>query len=507
MDKYIFFTPPKNIDTRISELQKKPSQFWEEKGKSMALGIYKYVKTSVPAYKRFLGNSIKNDVQKIEQFTKIPPTSKGNYIKSFSFDTLFPNSMVTFNGTISSTSGTTGEPCYFPRSLEQDLQYAYTAEIILRTQFNVHKQKTLGLVCFGLGAWIGGIFTYKNFTSVAEKGNYPLTLLPIGPNMDLTLAAIENMGGHYDQVILMGYPPFVKDVLEKGKQKGIHWGNYNIKILMAAEGITEGFRKHIAAIAELRNPYADMCGIYGSVELGTMAYEGALSYLLRAELALHPKLQFQLFKENGRMPTLAQYHPYLSYFEEYNRELLCTGYGSSIPLLRYSFPDSGGVISFDEMVRAFKEYGIDILLLAQSQGITGTILKLPFVYVFERPNNTISYRGANIHADQLKDVLDRKKLERFVTGRFTIEKKESLLLKQKWVINIELKEFVEVKKLSRLRAEIAREAVKHLLNINSEFLDQYKSKRSGMTPVVKLFEYQSKTFFSRNGKQQWVSKN
>jgi phenylacetate-CoA ligase len=348
------------------------------------------------------------------------------------------------------------------------------------------------------------MFTYKNFVSLAEKNGMPLTLLPIGPNIASTISAIKDLGKGYDQILLMGYPPFIKEVLDRGGEEGINWGQYNMKLLMAAEGFTEGFRHHVARVAKLQNPYRDMCNIYGSVELGTMGYEGALSYFIREHIAKYPALETELLGERGRMPTIAQYHPYLSYFEEVEGEVLCSGYASAIPLLRYRFPDRGGVIGFDRMIETFKRHGIDLIKLARRAGIEGTILRLPFVYVFERPNNTITYRGANIYADQVKDVLDKATYKTLLTGRFTIEKKESKLLRQTWVINIELKE--GVKPAQTLNTSIAAGVLKHLLTINTEFADQYRSKKSGLTPTIRLHKFGAKKYFSRTGKQAWVMK-
>lgn len=494
MDKHnSFFTPPKNIKKRILELRKKPASHWEREGIEMKQQLAGFAKKNVPAYKKFTSGAEEKE----------PITSKDGYLKKFPYPALFPLGKLPTRGTIALTSGTTGKPFYFPRLPEHDAQYAYTAEILLRTQYSIENKKTLGLVCFGLGVWIGGIFTYKNFTDLAEKGDFPLTLLPIGPSIESTLATVKDIGDEYEQILLMGYPPFIKDVLDKGVEGGINWKTYNLKIMLAAEGVTEGFRKHITRTAKLRNPYSDISNIYGTVELGTMAYEGGICYLIRELIALHPSLQQDLLGEKGRMPTIAQYHPYLTHFEELNGELLGTGYGSAIPLVRYRFPDKGGVIGFSQMIAKFNQHGIDLLRLAKEKGLNESILHLPFVYVFERPNNTITFRGANIYADQIKDVIDRTHYAHLLTGRFSIEKNETRMLKQKWIIHLELMN--GVKPLKTDAAMISKDVVAHLLKINTEFLDQYHSKKAGIAPVIKLYSHADKRFFARKGKQSWVS--
>ncbi len=77
---------------------------------------------------------------------------------------------------ISATSGSTGEPFYFPRNQQHDLQHIYTLELILKNQFEIDQKSSLVIICFGLGIWIGGIINYKTFDFLSKK--YEITILP-----------------------------------------------------------------------------------------------------------------------------------------------------------------------------------------------------------------------------------------------------------------------------------------------------------------------------------------
>ena len=49
------------------------------------------------------------------------------------------------------------------------------------------------------------------------------------------------MAPQYDQIILCGYPPFMKDVVDEAKDNGVNWKDFNIKMIFAAEAFSEEF--------------------------------------------------------------------------------------------------------------------------------------------------------------------------------------------------------------------------------------------------------------------------
>lgn len=500
-----FFKKTYSADVELKNLKNKPASYFEKKGEEMVLRVFDFVYNNVPAYKEFLkslkieGKNIKN----IEDYKKLPVMDKNTYIRKYPFLDLIPNRDISQATIISATSGSTGEPFCFPRGAEQDAQYEYIAELFLKNSFEIDNKKTLGIIGFGLGIWIGGIFTYKVLNKISEKG-YDLTLMTIGPSIEMYLNALKKMGHNFDQVLIMGYPPFIKDVIDEAKDYGIDWKNYNIKILTAAEGYSEKFRDYISEKAFLKNPLKDTVNIYGTVEMGTMAHETPITNLIR-KIALEKKDIFRaIFPKANKIPTLAQYYPEIIHFEEVNGEVIASGYGSSIPLLRYRFPDMGGVIKFDEMISKLKVAGIDILSEAKKHGIENTILHLPFVYVYDRTDHAIILRGANIFAEEIKNALHNDKLHSLITGKFTMIKCEDKKMNNYFEIHVELRKKNQAnKKISKMIQEIV---VNYLLKINSEFQDQYKSVPKIMTPKIILWPYQHEKHFKPGGKQKWVKK-
>lgn len=487
----------------LSDLRTKPASHWEREGRSMATRLFRFVAKTVPAYRAHLRTKGINPhtIRSIHDFNSLPLIDKSSYLKAYEYADLFPNRDITIFTTISATSGSTGEPFYFPRGEMQDSQHRFIHELILKNQFDITKKDTLAVIGFGMGIWIGGILTYKVCNDIDTKG-HALALAPIGANIGLCLTTIKKLGYLFNQIILIGYPPFIKDIIDEGKSNGINWHDHEIKILTAAEGYTEQFRDYIARKTAMKNPLSDMVNIYGSVELGAMAHDTPLANLIRSIASQHTSVAKALFGTDARMPTFAQYHPGLIYFEQEGTEVIASGFGSAIPLIRYRFPDRGGVLSYDEVMLRLKNLGVDILKEAKKEGIDKMIWRLPFVFIFERADNTLILRGANIHAEHVKSALQDRKLEHAVTGKFTMRKKEDARLNMHFEIYVEMKKDVSANRL--LAKRIQSIMVSTLRAINTEYNDQYNSVPRIMTPKIILKPYHDRECFAPGAKQKWT---
>lgn len=504
-----FFTARPTMDTVIRELKTQPASHWEKRGERYALAMFRYAYKTVPAYKKFLtAHGIHGDkIKTIADFSALPVMDKHSYLGKYDYQDLFPNRDLSSVTTISATSGSTGEPFYFPRGEEQDWQARYVGEIFLANQFGAgdKDKSTLAIIGFGMGIWIGGILTYKYFNTLAQKG-YRLASIPVGSNVETFLKAVKKFAPLYNQIILVGYPPFIKDAIDQAHEYGVDWKKHTVKILTAAEGYSENFRAYIAKKTFLKNPLTDTINIYGTVELGTMAHETPLSNLIRKIAVERPEVFATIFPDVNlnRLPTLVQYHPYIVYFEEAAGEVVATGCGSSMPLLRYRFPDRGGVIPYDTMAAKLKSVGVDILADARKMKIADTIMRLPFVYIYERSDHAVIIRGANIYAEEVRAALQNPSLEKSVTGKFTMSRQESKDMDEYLEINVELKKGVSA---SPVLAEKIKNIIVDFLNKNnSEFSDQYQSVPKIMTPPIVLWPYQDAVYFRSGIKQKWVRK-
>jgi phenylacetate-CoA ligase len=504
----ILFQYPRDINKRLKELKTKPAFYWENLGKRYVDKLIRFTIDTTPAYRKFLkDNGL--DYKKITGFKhleKLPIMDKNSYLRQYPYQELYPNKNLKLK-TISATSGSTGEPFYFIRGENLEKQYQYVAEIFMKNQWEIDKLNTLAVIGFGLGIWIGGLFTYTILENLIKNG-YRLTILPIGTNKDLILKSIKRLYSFYDQVILMGYPPFIKDVGDEAKNYDIDFRKIKLRILNAAEGFSEEFRNYIAKNYDLENIINDNINIYGTVELGTMAHETAFANLIRRIAVEKDKVFKTIFPEANRIPTLAQYHPYIVYFEEKEGNIIASGHGESIPLIRYSFPDRGGVIKFDEMIKRLKSSGVDIFKEAEKWKIKDKILRLPFVYVYERKDFAVSLVGILIYPEYIRNALIKKDLQRYCTGKFSMLIEYDQKMNQKLVVHIELKKDVKSdKKIEDLaKKEIINSFLKNSTEYNHLYSTASEKYKKQLEPEIILHPYEDPTYFKPGIKQKWTIK-
>lgn len=475
---------------------------WSRKEKTHLLSLFKHMSVDVPAYRRFLGeNGVRRDtVRTVDDLPSIPVMTKKNYLQKNAFADLLWHGSLRSPSVLTATSGSTGKPTYFARSHEVDEHSSLIHELIFRTSSLKQNESTLVVVCFGMGVWIGGLITYQAFELMSRRG-YPISILTPGINKTEILKILTDLAPQYKQLVLAGYPPFLKDVIDEAIALGISFDKHRVKLLFAAEAFTENFRDHVIEKVGIKNPLTDAINIYGSADIGTMAFETPFSILARRLAIKDKKLFADIFGGTTKTPTLAQYLPEFVSFEASNGEILISG-NSALPLARYSIGDHGGVYTFRELVDRFKVYGIDLLKEAQAAGIRRHVYELPFVYVFERIDLATTLYGLQVYPETIKEVLLNKHFVDECTGKLTLITKYDANHDQYLEINLEQKPKKEVGKV--LATELLAEIIKSLREKNSEFreLSDFLGKRA--EPKLVFWRYEDPLYFKPGGKQSWV---
>jgi phenylacetate-CoA ligase len=492
-------------EKRLNFIYQKDSDYWKKVRESKLLELFHLSADKVKAYKDFLKKARINPskIKTIEDFQNVLPINKDNYLRSYPWEKLcVPNSLVAQSLVLTSTSGSTGRPFYFPRNGALDAQSSIYHQMFLRNSGIDPKKSTLVLICFGMGVWIGGVITYQAFKAISERG-YPMTILTPGVNKREIYEALKNIGPKYDQVILCGYPPFMKDVVDEGTINGVNWNNFNVKIVFAAEAFSEKFRDYIMKKTGMKDPYRDTMNIYGSADLGTMAEETPISILIR-RLALKDKTLYKkIFSEASRLPTFAQYIPDFISFECVDKNVYCTG-DNVLPLVRYAIGDNGGVHDFKDIEKIFKEQGMDLREEAKKAGIEDTIAELPFVYIYERTDLSTKLYGAIIYPEYIKAGLQNSTLEKYITGKFTMftehDKNEDEYLE----INVELKSGINESEW--LATEVRKYVSESLLEKSAEHKNNANMMADKVEPRIVFWPHEHPTHFQTGIKQKWVKK-
>jgi phenylacetate-CoA ligase len=430
-----------------------------------ALELFHAVVDSVPAYRAFLAEQgiDSSAIRTVEDFRSIPQSSKKNYILQHSLAERCRDGRLENCDMIAASSGSTGKPTFWPRFFSDELQIATRFEQIFHDSFRADSRRTLAIVCFSLGTWVGGMYTSSCCRYLASKG-YPITLITPGNNKEEIYRVVQELGGDFEQVVLLGYPPFLKDVIDGGISRGIAWQEYQIKLVMAGEVFSEEWRSLVGERMGSQNPCYDSASLYGTADAGVLANETPLSICIRRFLAGNPDAARSLFGES-RLPTLAQYDPYSRFFESDGRSLIFSG-DNGVPLLRYNILDTGGIVPYEAMLAFLAEWGYDPLGELRQQGERG-MRPLPFVYVFGRSDFTVSYFGANIYPENVTVGLEQPHISASVTGKFVLEVGEDADRNRVLSVTVELAPTVEASEA--LEMAISDSLVKQLLRLNSEF--------------------------------------
>ncbi|MFJ3492203.1 phenylacetate--CoA ligase family protein [Streptomyces sp. NPDC086091] len=368
------------------------------------------VARSVPAYARHLRrHGIDPRAVGEVGLDRLPRLDKQSYIQAYPLvercrDTDGPRMIAT-------SSGSSGSPTIWPRALDREATDAVPFDRILNGTFRARERHTLAVVCFPLGNWIGGVYTLGCLQHLARHGAR-LTIATPGNNVGEILRVVEEVGPSAEQTVLLGYPPFVKDVIDAGRTRGIAWERLSPRLVLAGEVFSETWRDLVCARAGITDPETSTAAVYGTSDAGVLAFETPATIGLRRAVAATPGASERVFASE-RLPMLMRFDPALRHFEAHEGRLFLTTDGA-VPLVRYTLGDSGGVLDAD----ALEAHRLAAGLTAPDHD------RLPAVWLFGRDLFALSLYGANVYPETIALGLEAPAVRDHVTGKFVMEVEE-----------------------------------------------------------------------------------
>ncbi|MEV0623796.1 phenylacetate--CoA ligase family protein [Nonomuraea sp. NPDC050404] len=447
--------------------------------------LFHQVAATVPAYGRFLAERHVDpaEVVTFEDFTRVPMTDKDNYTQRHPLPELCRDGVI--GDMIAVSSGSTGVPSFWPRSVADERAIADRFEEVFRDSFGARERRTLAVICFALGTWVGGLFTINCCRHLAGRG-YPITVVAPGSDRREIVRVIPELAPHFDQVVLLGYPPFLKNVIDT---EGLPWSDWNLKLVTAGEVFSEEWRALVAERAGIADPVRGIASLYGTADAGVLGNETALSVEIRRFLAARPETARELFGES-RLPTLVQYDPQVRFFEEHQGTLLFSG-DNGVPLIRYHIADEGGVLAYPELLDFVRRHGFE----PEAKGP-----ERPFVYVFGRSHFTVSYYGANVYPENIAVGLEQPEVSGAVTGKFVLEAAEDERHDRHLTVTVELAP--GEKPSDEIAQAVGGSILAQLLRLNSEFAAYVPAGRQ--MPFVRLRESGDPEYFPPGAKHRYT---
>ena len=231
-----------------------------------------------------------------------------------------------------------------------------------------------------------------------------------GPDIGKILSTMRFLGPGYRYLIL-GYPPFVKHLLDEGEAGGMAWNAYRMQAMVGGEGMTEELRDHL--LQRFESVYSG----YGAtdIEIG-MAGESPASVAIRRIARARPDFRRALFGNDSRLPMVFQYNPLIHYLEvNAQREVICTISRLDVlaPRIRYNVHDEGGVLDYGRMMATLRAFGLDPASFGHDPANAGPHgplpwvhpVRLPFLWIYGRRDATISVMGANIYPEDIETII------------------------------------------------------------------------------------------------------
>ncbi|SMF93562.1 phenylacetate-CoA ligase [Methylomagnum ishizawai] len=466
-------------------------------GQTALIDWFRATAATVPAYRHFLaGHGLApENVATYEDFARLPLTDKPNYMHAYPLPERCRGGSLLDCDRVAVSSGSTGQPTFWPRSVRHEFDIALRFEQVFRDSFQAHERSTLAVVCFALGNWVGGLYTASCLWHLGQKG-YPLLVATPGNNKAEIFRVVRELAPHFEQTVLLGYPPFVKDVIDAGLAEGIDWPQHRIKLVFAGEVFSEEWRSLVGQRTGSTAMCYDSASLYGTADGGVLGNETPLSIAIRRFLAQHPQAARELFGES-RLPTLVQYDPLSRYFELHEGTLVVSG-DNGLPLFRYHIADKGGLVGHAELLAFLADHGAK--LADYGLDPARPTRALPFAYVFGRADFTVSYYGANIYPENIAVGLEQPDIQAFATGKFVLEVRETPAGDSELRVAVELLPGIaaDMGKAARLAESIRAQ----LLRLNSEFANYTPPERQ--TPRMELRPFGDAEYFPVGVKHRYT---
>jgi len=477
-----------------------PASFWEKIGRKKAFKVFKLSYKNTPAYRKLINNCLTNTdkITSVDDFNKLPLIDKKNYISKYPLNERIIGGRMVGNYTVEKSASTTGGSYFWPRITEEDSMFPKYIEYSFVQFYGIDKKSTLVIMTLALGTWTSGekMAQALRLTATSSK-NYKMTVVTPGANVEEVIEIVKNLSNQFDQTVIVGYPPFVKTVVDEGEKEGIDWKALNLRLGLGGEGYSEKWREYMAEkIGLSKKDLMGIAGGYGAADIGmTIGREYPITILIRKLTTRDKKLAKALFGTSELEPSFLQYNPGTCYIEEVKGELVFTVL-SGVPLVRYNIHDRGGVRSFEEVISIVKKHGYNIEKELKKYGYTAEdVWHLPFFYVFGRSDGTISVGGANIYPENVDAALYTPKTAMIYTYKLTTIFDKNMNIRPAILVELDRNyRFASKDEINILKNKLHDIFMKTIIEMNGDFRDAFRVDPKCLDLIIKVFPYNSGPF-------------
>jgi phenylacetate-CoA ligase len=316
--------------------------------------------SSVPAYRVLLDEHGVDPATIVDYETfaaRCPTLTKSNTFDRFPIDQLCVEGAMADLADVLTSSGHGGRFSFGLSTRRQTADAPALIDNALDEAFAISERRTLVINCLPMGVAFSSASATVATTSVRE---------------DMATALVTTFGGHYDQIVIVTDPLFVRRLLEEARERGVDWRKYRLGIVIGEEIFGEHFRGYVAGRFGLD---ADEPGggyimsSFGVGELGLhLCFETPATIALRRAAARDAALGRELFGEFAVLPMVLAYHAQRTWIEALEPDP--AGYGRMtismldtglpVPLLRYQTGDVVRLLDSRNITRTLARHGITL---------------------------------------------------------------------------------------------------------------------------------------------------
>ena len=324
------------------------------------LATFRRAAASVPAYRRILDEHGVEPAAIVDRqtfSTRCPILTKANTFDRFPIDQLCADGTIQELANVLTSSGHGGRFSFGLSTRQQHAQSASMIDDALDHAFGVRSRRTLVINCLPMGVVFSSDATTVATTSVRE---------------DMAIALLTTFGSHYEQVLIVSDPLFLRRLIDYGDANGVQWKRYRLGVVLGEEIFGEHFRTYVARRLGLDLDCPDsgyIMSSFGVGELGLhLCYETPATIAVRRAALDDPTLACELFGGNSVLPMVLAYNEARTLIETPTVDEC--GYGRltismldrtlPMPLLRYQTGDLVRVLDPSHVILALWRRGVKV---------------------------------------------------------------------------------------------------------------------------------------------------
>ena len=436
--------------------------------KEIAENVAYRAQTVVPAYQHFIQ---KQGFKAGEPFERLPLTDKESYVLAYPFPELLADNYEESFAIVRS-SGSSGNPFYWLTLKSSNQSSTAVLKTFLESTFAVHQKKTLAIVGYSLGSWVGGDSWSWVLKSMAIDTPYPFWVFSPGNHLDEIIKIVCQINPFVDQIILFIVPSAIAHFHLKASQLNQSLPLDKLRYIVGAEPFPESLRISLQKRAAVDDSTSFMFSLYGSADTDTLGVEFPTSVALRKLLYRNHVLAHSLGIESP-IPHFFHFIATNTFLETV-KGCLCVTRWQGIPLVRYLVYDQVALYSWKELKQAIlsSEYlNPDDAVLIKI--ISNSSDQLPdLLAVTGRADNCLILKGTTFTEYMLDEAVKCEELHEILTGlyRARIVYEED---KQYLALDLEIRQSISSDQQTIDR--VYHSLIKTIGRVQPEFFDDWQN--------------------------------